>query len=165
MSTDEVTFESSDGLTLEAILDDPDEPRAALVLCHPHPKMGGTMNAPLLAALTARMTGDGWTVLRFNFRGIGKSEGDATTGIDEVQDAKGAIAYMRHRTPDLPLAIAGWSFGAAVAIRTAAEDDSLVGCVRDRAGREGEAGGHSGSTAARRDGPRRPSPHRRRGQR
>ena len=57
MSTDEVTFESSDGLTLEAILDDPDEPRAALVLCHPHPKMGGTMNAPLLAALTARMTG------------------------------------------------------------------------------------------------------------
>ena len=129
MSTDEVTFESSDGLTLEAILDDPDEPRAALVLCHPHPKMGGTMNAPLLAALTARMTGDGWTVLRFNFRGIGKSEGDATTGIDEVQDAKGAIAYMRHRTPDLPLAIAGWSFGAAVAIRTAAEDDSLVGCV------------------------------------
>lgn len=129
MSTDEVTFEASDGLTLEAILDDPDEPRAALVLCHPHPKMGGTMNAPLLAALTARMTGDGWTVLRFNFRGIGKSEGDATTGIDEVQDAKGAIAYMRHRTPDLPLAIAGWSFGAAVAIRTAAEDDSLVGCV------------------------------------
>jgi uncharacterized protein len=129
MSTDELTFESSDGLTLEAILDVPDESRAALVLCHPHPKMGGTMNAPLLAALTARMTGDGWTVLRFNFRGIGKSEGNATAGIDEVQDATGAIAYMRKRTPDLPLAIAGWSFGAAVAIRAAAEDDSLVGCV------------------------------------
>ena len=129
MSADEVTFESSDGLTLEAIQDAPDEPRAALVLCHPHPKMGGTMNAPLLTALTALMVDEGWTVLRFNFRGIGRSEGEATTGIDEVQDATGAIAYMRNRVPDLPLAIAGWSFGAAVAIRAAAEDDSLVGCV------------------------------------
>ena len=129
MSTDQVSLESSDGLTLEGILDAADEPRAAVVLCHPHPKMGGTMNAPMLEALTARMTGERWTVLRFNFRGIGGSEGDASTGIDEVQDAKGAIAYIRKRVPELPLAIAGWSFGAAVAIRAAAEDDSLVGCV------------------------------------
>ena len=129
MSTDEVTLQSSDGLTLEGILDAADQPRAASILCHPHPKMGGTMNAPMLEALTARMTGEGWTVLRFNFRGIGESEGDATTGIEEVQDAKGAIAYMRKRVPELPLAVAGWSFGAAVAIRAAAEDDSLVGCV------------------------------------
>lgn len=129
MSAEDLTFDSSDGLTLEALLDAPEEPRAGLVLCHPHPKMGGTMNAPLLETVTERMTGEGWSVLRFNFRGIGKSQGMPTTGIDEVQDSKGGIALMRKRYANLPLAIAGWSFGAAVAIRTAAEDDSLVACV------------------------------------
>ncbi|MGI8708429.1 MAG: alpha/beta hydrolase [Actinomycetota bacterium] len=129
MSAEELTFDSSDGLILEALLDAPEDPRAGLVLCHPHPNMGGTMNAPLLEAVTGRMTDEGWSVLRFNFRGIGKSEGEPTLGIDEVQDAKGGIALMRRRHADLPLAIAGWSFGAAVAIRTAAEDDSLVACV------------------------------------
>ena len=129
MSAEELTFDSSDGLILEALLDAPEDPRAGLVLCHPHPNMGGTMNAPLLEAVTGRMTDEGWSVLRFNFRGIGKSEGEPTLGIDEVQDAKGGIALMRRRNADMPLAIAGWSFGAAVAIRAAAEDDSLVACV------------------------------------
>jgi len=129
VSAEELTFDSSDGLILEALLDAPEDPRAGLVLCHPHPNMGGTMNAPLLEAVTGRMTDEGWSVLRFNFRGIGKSEGEPTLGIDEVQDAKGGIALMRRRNADMPLAIAGWSFGAAVAIRAAAEDDSLVACV------------------------------------
>ena len=129
MSAEELTFDSADGLTLEALLDAPEDPRAGLVLCHPHPKMGGTMNAPLLQAVAERMTDESWSVLRFNFRGIGSSQGTPTTGLDEVQDAKGGIAVMRERYAGLPLAIAGWSFGAAVAIRAAAEDDSLVACV------------------------------------
>ncbi|MDQ3618548.1 MAG: alpha/beta hydrolase [Actinomycetota bacterium] len=129
MSAEELTFSSADGLTLEALLDAPEDPRAGLVLCHPHPKMGGTMNAPLLHAVADRVKDEGWSVLRFNFRGIGNSEGEPATGIDEVQDATGGIAVMRERYADLSLAIAGWSFGAAVAIRTAAEDDSLAACV------------------------------------
>ena len=114
----ELRIRSSDGLSLEAALDSGDDPRAALVLCHPHPKMGGTMNAPLLLELSKALVSRGWAVLRFNFRGLGTSEGEHGLGIDEVADAAGALAYMHERF-DVPVAIAGWSFGGAVALRAA----------------------------------------------
>jgi uncharacterized protein len=123
--TEALTFESTDGLTLEAALDSPDQPDAVLVFCHPHPQMGGTMNAPLLLAVRDGLVNAGWAVLRFNFRGIGASEGETGLGIDEVADAEGAVAEARRRFPEATLAIAGWSFGAAVAIRTIASDDEL----------------------------------------
>jgi alpha/beta superfamily hydrolase len=125
--TESVGLRSTDGLSLEAALDAPAEPVAALVICHPHPKMGGTMNAPLL--LRVRDELDGWAILRFNFRGIGGSEGESGIGIDEMQDAEGAIELMKERFPTLPLAIAGWSFGAAVAVKTAAAHPELAACV------------------------------------
>jgi uncharacterized protein len=123
-----VRITSSDGLSLEAQLDAPPDPRAALVFCHPHPQMGGTMNAPLLVALVEHLVKERWAVLRFNFRGIGSSEGTAGIGHEELADAEGAIAEMKKRY-DLPLAIAGWSFGGAVAIRAAAAHDDLVAIV------------------------------------
>lgn len=123
--TTPVELMSSDGLRLEAVLDAPDEPRAALVLCHPHPKMGGTMNAPLLVALTEALVPRGWAVLRFNFRGLGASEGEHGLGIEEVADATGALAYMKDHF-DVPVAIAGWSFGGAVAVRAAARTEDLA---------------------------------------
>ena len=126
--TEAIRIRSSDGLSLEAAIDRPDDPRAALVLCHPHPKMGGTMNAPLLVALIEELVARRWAVLRFNFRGIGASEGEPGIGIDEVADAEGAVNEMRSRY-DLPLAIAGWSFGGAVAIRCAADRDDLAAVV------------------------------------
>lgn len=119
---------STDGLGLEAILDTPPEPRATLVLCHPHPKMGGTMNAPLLTAVADDLVRREWAVLRFNFRGIGASEGEHGLGIDEVADALGAVAEAKERF-DAPVAIAGWSFGGAVAIRAAAATPSLAGVI------------------------------------
>jgi alpha/beta superfamily hydrolase len=67
--------------------------------------------------------------LRFNFRGVGGSEGEPTTGIEEVADAHGAVDLVRERFPEVPVAIAGWSFGGAVAIKTAAERDDLSACV------------------------------------
>lgn len=118
-----------DGLGLEAVVDEPDDPLRALVLCHPHPKMGGTMNAPLLCALRDRLVSEAWSVLRFNFRGIGSSEGEPGTGIDEVRDAEGAVSVMRGRYAQMSLAIGGWSFGAAVAVRTAATHPDLAACV------------------------------------
>jgi len=124
--TEELTIRSTDGLALEAELDAPSSVKAALVLCHPHPKMGGTMNAPLLLALRDDLVERGWAVLRFNFRGIGASEGRASTGVDEVADATGAIDAATGRYPDAPVAIAGWSFGAAVALRTALERPELA---------------------------------------
>ena len=127
--TQELTIHARDGLALEAELDAPDVTRGALVLCHPHPQMGGTMNAPLLLAVRDEMVARGWAVLRFNFRGIGRSEGVSGTGVDEVADAGGAADYVAERFEGLPRAVAGWSFGAAVAVRLAASDPSFAGCV------------------------------------
>lgn len=125
--TEAFTFRSRDDLSIEAELDGSPDAQAGLVLCHPHPKMGGTMNAPLLLAIRDELVARDWSVLRFNFRGIGNSEGTSSTGEAEVADARGAVATMRAHS--IPIAIAGWSFGAAVAIRTAAPEDDLIGCV------------------------------------
>ena len=122
-------LESLDGLRLEGVLDEPVGPRAAIVLCHPHPKMGGTMNAPLLQALSADLVRRAWSVLRFNFRGIGASEGQAGTGTGETEDVAGALDFMREHHAGAPVALAGWSFGAAVALRVAAHDEAVAACV------------------------------------
>ena len=127
--TEEFEIQSADGLRLEAAVDAPSDPRAALVFCHPHPQMGGTMNAPLLVAVTEALVDSGWAVLRFNFRGIGASEGTSGIGVEEVKDAEGALSAAKERFADLPLAIAGWSFGGAVAVRVAADHPELVACV------------------------------------
>ncbi len=123
-----LSITSTDGLSLEGLLDEPDDVRAALVLCHPHPKMGGTMNAPLLDFLVDDLMRRGWAVVRFNFRGIGGSDGTPGVGVDEIADARGAIDEARRRY-DEPLAIAGWSFGGAVAIRAAQEEGGVAACV------------------------------------
>ncbi|HZK52411.1 MAG TPA: alpha/beta fold hydrolase [Actinomycetota bacterium] len=129
MKRERPELRSADGLSLEAELWIPDDPRAGLVFCHPHPQMGGTMNAPLLLAVTDELVKRDWAVLRFNFRGIGESEGEASTGRAEVADAEGAVKFMRERFEDLPVAISGWSFGAAVATRVASADDGLAALV------------------------------------
>jgi alpha/beta superfamily hydrolase len=126
--SDALSIAARDGVKLEAKLDEPAAPGGVLVFCHPHPQMGGTMNAPLLATVTEDLVRRGWAVLRFNFRGIGASEGRSGTGLDEVADAAGALAEARARY-ELPIAIAGWSFGGAVAIRAAAEDGGLDACA------------------------------------
>lgn len=125
--TTPIAFASTDGLTLEGEIDSVQNARATLLFCHPHPKMGGTMNAPLLMAVRDALVDKGWNVVRFNFRGIGASEGTSSTGSDEIQDAEGALE--RARALGVPVAIAGWSFGAAVALRVAGRADDLVGCV------------------------------------
>jgi alpha/beta superfamily hydrolase len=127
--TQSLTIQSLDGLSLEAELDEPDDPKGAVVFCHPHPRMGGTMNAPLLLAVRDALVDAHWAVLRFNFRGIGSSEGTSQMGIDEVADARGALAMIRERIPSVPVAIAGWSFGAAVALRTIAQDHEIAAGV------------------------------------
>jgi uncharacterized protein len=127
-----LTVTSSDGLKLEAALAAPSGPsgaKAKVVLCHPHPKLGGTMNAPLLLALQEELVRRDFAVLRFNFRGIGESEGQSSLGLEEVADAEGAVAHSRSLGAELPVAVVGWSFGAVVAVRTAARDDALAGCV------------------------------------
>ncbi len=125
----ELRLQTSDGLSLEAEWDVPDASRAVLILCHPHPKMGGTMNAPLLLALRDHLLERGWAVLRFNYRGIGTSQGQTGIGDAELLDAHAAIDEATRQSPQLPRALAGWSFGAAVAIRVAAQRDDLLTCI------------------------------------
>ena len=125
--SERTTIRSRDGLTLEAAFHAVEEPLGSLVLCHPHPGFGGTMDAPLLLALTEEMVGRKWNVLRFNFRGVGASEGSSSLGEAEVADALGAVDRLAE--VDLPIALAGWSFGGSVAIRTAAEWTDAKGCA------------------------------------
>ena len=68
-------------------------------------------------------------MLRFNFRGVGGSEGEFGDGIDEVDDALAAVGFVREQYPDAPIAILGWSFGAAVAMRAAAREAEVEACV------------------------------------
>lgn len=91
--------------------------------------MGGTMNAPLLLAVRDHLVHQGWGVLRFNFRGIGDSEGDPGIGLEEIKDADAAVARAKALWTDRPIVIAGWSFGAAVAVKVAAADPELEACI------------------------------------
>jgi hypothetical protein len=108
------TFSTSDGFSLEARWDRVPDPRANVVFCHPHPEQGGTMMAPLMVAVATRLNDHRFSVLRFNFRGTGNSAGSHEGGPGELLDIDAAIAEAR--AGDVPIGLAGWSFGAAVAM-------------------------------------------------
>jgi len=110
---------------LEALIEEPapgePAPRLAAVVCHPHPLFGGTLHNKVVHTLARTLRGGGAATLRFNFRGVGASEGDHDGLAGEADDALAAVAAARARWPGLPLVLAGFSFGAAIAIRVAAE--------------------------------------------
>ena len=106
---------------LEAIfeLQSEQDPVGIAVICHPHPQHGGTMHNKVAHTLARSFVRMGYAVLRFNFRGTESSEGEFDEGIGELDDALAAIDWMRARHPDLPLWVAGFSFGAAIAVKAA----------------------------------------------
>ncbi|MEM9095805.1 MAG: alpha/beta hydrolase, partial [Pseudomonadota bacterium] len=84
----------------------------ALIL-HPHPKFGGTMNNKVVYNLHYLFHGLGFSVLRFNFRGVGRSQGAFDEGIGELSDAASALDYLQQLKPDARQCwVAGFSFGA-----------------------------------------------------
>jgi uncharacterized protein len=101
-----------------------DEPAAAVpvrgvaVICHPHPQHGGTLDNKVAQTLARAFVQLGYRAVRFNFRGVGASEGQWDEGRGEIDDALAVIAQQRD--PALPLALAGFSFGAYVASQAAA---------------------------------------------
>ncbi len=99
---------------LEALLEEPDhrEPHLAAVVCHPHPLFGGTMHNKVVYRIARGLRRAGIVVLRFNFRGVGRSEGEHAHMTGEIEDARAALDYLRARYPDLPYALAGFSFGS-----------------------------------------------------
>ncbi len=108
---------------LQAILDTPaaGEISALAVVLHPHPQHGGTMHNKVTHTVARALTGLNFAALRFNFRGTGSSTGGYDEGVGEQQDALAAVAWMRSRYPGKPIWLAGFSFGAAIAIRAAVE--------------------------------------------
>jgi alpha/beta superfamily hydrolase len=109
---------------LEALLEEPEdgEPRMAAVVCHPHPLFGGTMHNKVVYRLARGLRRSGIVVLRFNFRGVGGSEGEHAHLEGEIEDARAALAWLRERYPALPYALAGFSFGSRVITRLGCEE-------------------------------------------
>jgi alpha/beta superfamily hydrolase len=108
---------------LEALLEEPDEraPRVAALVCHPHPLYGGTMHNKVVYRLARGLRRAGAVVLRFNFRGVGASAGKHAHMEGEIEDARAALGWLRARYPELPYALAGFSFGSRVITRLGCE--------------------------------------------
>ena len=122
-----VRFTTEDGVSLEGELRvDVAEPRASAVLCHPHPRHGGSKDHPILWAIRNELAYRGLAVLGFNFRGIMGSGGSFGGGHSELKDVRAAIDLVRASAPDRPTALCGWSFGANIALRESLEDDRVA---------------------------------------
>jgi hypothetical protein len=107
---------------LDCAIDEPAAgtvPRGVVVLCHPHPLHGGTMDNKVVQTLARAFVQLGYRAVRFNFRGVGGSGGAWDEGRGEVDDALAVIAAQRLAAPGLPLALGGFSFGGYVAAQAA----------------------------------------------
>jgi alpha/beta superfamily hydrolase len=93
------------------------EVRRIALVCHPHPLYGGTMHNNVVYHTARALRERGLAVLRFNFRGVGRSEGAYDEGRGEADDVRAALAEMEGRFPGLPCWLAGFSFGAWVGLR------------------------------------------------
>lgn len=107
--------------TIEALLESPESAVAdrVAVICHPHPLHQGSMQNKVVHTVSRAMMELGAPALRFNFRGVGASEGAYDEGRGECEDAVAACEWLRRRYPDAQLLLAGFSFGGAVACRAA----------------------------------------------
>lgn len=106
--------------TIEVLRDEPPAGHAArgfAVIAHPHPLFGGTMDNKVVQTLARAFVQSGWVALRFNFRGVGASEGEHDEGRGETEDM---LSLVAGQAGEGPLALAGFSFGSFVAARALA---------------------------------------------
>ncbi|MES1951235.1 alpha/beta hydrolase [Salinisphaera sp. S4-8] len=108
---------------LQIDIDTPEEgARGIVVICHPHPQHGGTKDNKVVFMIARAAVMAGLAAIRFNFRGVGASQGSYDAGVGEVDDAA-AVRDWALAASDLPLAaLTGFSFGSAVALRLADRD-------------------------------------------
>jgi len=112
-----VSFEA-DGLTFEGVVAQPDEgtgPWPGVVICHPHPLHGGNMDNNVVLALALGLAQEGFVTLRFNFRGVGGSQGEHTKGERESEEVLAALELIK-AWPDTSdnTGLTGYSFGTSV---------------------------------------------------
>jgi alpha/beta superfamily hydrolase len=111
---------------LEAVLMTPaGKPKGVALLCHAHPLHGGTMHFKLLFRAAKVFQSRGYAVLRFQFRGVGRSGGEFDRGRGEADDARAALDFLCREYPEKPIVLGGFSFGAAVALPIGAHDDRV----------------------------------------
>ena len=116
--------------SLEVLIDRPEiEPRAAAVLAHPLPVEGGTMHTKVVFQTAKALARTGCVVLRFNFRGVGRSDGAWDDGLGELEDYRAALDYMASRHQNLELWAAGFSFGSYVAMTVGADDARVCALI------------------------------------
>ena len=113
---------------LDVLLEQPAATPAhtAVVFGHPHPLHGGTMHTKVVFRATKALASAGCAVLRFNFRGVGRSAGRFDEGAGEIEDFHAALTLMHTRYPAAELLAAGMSFGAWVASMAGARDDRVA---------------------------------------
>lgn len=116
---------------LEARLQEQDDPSAPVALIlHPHPLYGGTMHTKVVYTLFSSFFEEGFTVVRFNFRGVGQSTGSYDEGRGELDDAEAVLAWLKARYPGAQRWwIAGFSFGAWLTLKVATRHPACEGFV------------------------------------
>ena len=111
---------------LEAILKEPTgAARGVALVCHPHPLGGGTMHNKVVFRAAAGLIDAGLITLRFNFRGVGASEG-AHDGETEREDVRDCLDYLSENYPNQPITLAGFSFGSRMGTEVAMNDERVV---------------------------------------
>ncbi|TAM00410.1 MAG: GntR family transcriptional regulator [Paraburkholderia sp.] len=122
MSISQQTYQGIAG-PIEALVDSPagQSPVGIAVITHPHPLQGGTARHKVPQALARCFQQHGWLAVRPNFRGIGESAGEHDSGAGETEDILQVVDTLRRQYPGIPLALAGFSFGAFVQARVANE--------------------------------------------
>jgi len=115
---------------LECLIDRPQtEPRAAVVFAHPLPIEGGTMHTKVVYQSAKALAEIGCAVLRFNFRGVGRSAGGWDEGRGEMDDYRAAVDYLASAHPGLEMWAAGFSFGSYIAMTAGADDERICAMI------------------------------------
>ena len=110
---------------LEALWWKVENPRAAAVVCHPHPLHGGTMHNHVTYRLAQTFRDNGVSCVRFNFRGVGRSTGTHDQGAGEIDDARAALDWLAKEEPLVPLWLGGFSFGARTSLQLALREQRV----------------------------------------
>lgn len=125
MSESRITFPCGD-LKLEGLLTLPEgEAPGAAVVCHPHPMYGGSMYNNVVEAVLEALWRRQFATLRFNFRGVGDSEGEYDGGEGELDDVREAVAFLAGKAGVKSVVLAGYSFGASVSLRAGLTDPAV----------------------------------------
>ncbi len=100
-----------------------------ILLCHPHPQFGGTMLNNIISGVFYKFLNNNLSCLRFNYRGIGMSEGDSSDGTGEINDVKACIDFLINNKGLEKILICGYSYGAAIGCSAVNYSDKVVGFV------------------------------------